>query len=128
MPWSDGSDILNALESALKMYQWTAAAGVCDRLVRRIHEERNPFPEPAARAALRKKRQFPLVVKVAEAFVRSGQNAPRIRRQYAQALIDQGVLLASEPVLQELTFGPLDGESEVAEARGLLGRIYKQLY
>jgi hypothetical protein len=131
MSWSDATEILNALDAALNTYQWSAAAAVCDRLIRRIHEESAPLPEPAARAllaALRKKRQFPLVVKVAEAFVRSGQNAPRIRRQYAQALIEQGVLLASEPLLQELTFGPLAGESEVAEAHGLLGRIYKQLY
>src|SRR5206468_7934203 len=61
-------------------------------------------------------------------FVRFGQNAPRIRRQYAQALIDQGILLASEPVLQALTLESLDGDGEVAEAHGLLGRLYKQLY
>jgi trypsin-like peptidase/tetratricopeptide repeat protein len=130
MSWSDAPDIQNALDAALGKYQWTAVAAVCDRLICRIHEERSPYPEVAARgvlAALRKKRQFRLIVKVAEAFVRSGQDAPRIRRQYAQALIDQGILLAPEPILDALTIGPLE-DSEVAEAHGLLGRIYKQLY
>ena len=71
---------------------------------------------------------FDLMTRVAEAFIRSGQNAPRIRRQYAQALIDQGILVAPEFVLQTLAMEPLDGDSQVVEAQGLLGRIYKQLY
>jgi len=131
MSWSDAGDIYSRLTAALTQYQWTAAAAVCQGLIRRVHEERTPFPEMAARevlAALRKKRQFALTARVAEAFIRSGQNAPRVRRQYAQALIDQGILLAPEAVLQALTLDPLEGDSEVAEAHGLLGRLYKQLY
>jgi hypothetical protein len=60
--------------------------------------------------------------------VLSGQNAPRIRRHYAQALIDQGFLLAAEPVLFALASGPLEEDTQVAEAHGLFGRIYKQRY
>ena len=131
MSWSDTSEIQNQLDAALNKYQWSGAVEACDHLIRRIHQERSPYPEPAARevlAALRKKRQFGLAARVAEAFIRSGQNAPRVRRQYAQALIDQGILLAPEPVLQALAMEPLEGDSQVAEAHGLLGRIYKQLY
>ena len=43
MPWSDAPDVLNALEAALNRYQWSAAAAVCDGLIRRIHEE-SPLP------------------------------------------------------------------------------------
>ncbi len=133
MGWSDTFDLQNRLDAALAQYQWNAAAQVCDDLITRVHQEQTPYPEPAARqvlAALRKKRQFALAARVAEAFVRFGQNAPRIRRQYAQALIDQGILLSPEAVLQALTLESLEGDGaiEVAEAHGLLGRLYKQLY
>ena len=131
MSWSDTQGIRAALDDALSKYQWAQASAVCDGLVRRIQREAEPFPEAAAHAvlaALRNKRQFALIVCVAEAFIRSGQNAPRVRRQYAQALIDQGILVAPEPILQTLAGEPLEGDSQVAEAHGLLGRIYKQLY
>jgi len=131
MSWSDTFDLQNRLMLALSQYQWSAAAKICEDLITRIYQEPSPYPEAAARevlAALRKKRQFVLSARVSEALIRSGQNAPRVRRQYAQALIDQGVLLAPEAVLQALTLDPLDGNSEVAEAHGLLGRLYKQLY
>jgi hypothetical protein len=133
MSWSDTFDLQNRLDAALSQYQWNAASEVCKELIKRVHTEHTPYPEPAARqvlASLRKKRQLALLAQVAEAFVRFGQNAPRIRRQYAQALIDQGLLLSPEPVLQALTMEPLEGDGavEVAEAHGLLGRLYKQLY
>jgi hypothetical protein len=131
MSWSDTADIQNQLDAALDTYQWGAAASTCEHLIRRISEESSPCPDRDARAilaSLRRKRQFALVGRVAEAFIRSGQNAPPIRRHYAQSLIDQGVLFAPEFVLQALTMEPLDDDSEVAEAHGLLGRIYKQLY
>jgi len=131
MGWSDTFEFQNRLDAALARYQWNAVATTCSDLVTRLQREGTPYPEPAARqilASLRKKRQFALAARVAETFVRFGQNAARIRRQYAQALIDQGILLASEPVLQALTLESSDADGEVAEAHGLLGRVYKQLY
>jgi hypothetical protein len=131
MSWTDAAGIRDALDDALGKYQWAQASAVCDGLVQRIHREPDPLPDEHATAvieALRGKRQFGLIVRVAEALIRSGRNAPRIRRHYAQALIDQGILLAPEAILQALATEPLDGDSQVAEAHGLLGRIYKQLY
>ena len=131
MSWSDLSDIHRALTAALGAYDWNKARDICDDLIGRTHKEPTPFPEADAKAilaALRKKRRFDLMASVADAFITSGQNAPRIRRQYAQALIDQGLLLAAEPILQLLASEPLEGDSQAAEAHGLLGRIYKQRY
>jgi hypothetical protein len=131
MAWSDTATIQNRLDGALNAYQWAMAAAVCDELIRRLHREGAPYPEHAARevlASLRRKRQFALGARMAEAFIRTGQNASRVRRQYAQALIDEGILLAPEPLLRSLTLEPLGGDSQVAEAHGLLGRLYKQLY
>jgi hypothetical protein len=65
---------------------------------------------------------------LAEAMLRSGLRTPQIRRQYAQALIDQGLLSAAETVLQSIVDDPQGITGEELEARGLTGRIYKQLY
>ena len=131
MGWSDTQEIQQQLDAALSEYQWQAASRVCDRLIQRIHQEKTPCPDVDAKAVLallRRKRQFALIVRVAEAFIRSGQQSSQVRRQYAQALIEQRILLAPEPFLQSLAAEPLGDGSEVAEAHGLLGRIYKQLY
>jgi Trypsin-like peptidase domain/Tetratricopeptide Repeats-Sensor len=131
MSWSDLSDLHKDLTSALAVYDWNKARDICAALIRRTHVESTPCPEADAKAilaALRKKRRFDLMTSVADAFIASGQDAPRIRRQYAQALVDQGFLLAPEHMLQLLTADSLGGDNEVAEAHGLLGRIYKQRY
>lgn len=73
---------------------------------------------------LRRKRFFAPMQRVAEALILSGQDAAVVRRQYAQALIDQGALTAAAAVLREIAVDP----EERNEARGLLGRVYKQRY
>ncbi|MGH9308810.1 MAG: serine protease [Vicinamibacterales bacterium] len=131
MSWSDIGEIQASLERALAAYDGGGAQRICDALVRRIRTEAEVCGADAAGAvlaALRRKRRFDLAGRVAEAFVLSGQNAPRIRRHYAQALIDQGFLLAAEPVLFALASEPLEDDTEAAEAHGLFGRIYKQRY
>src|SRR5262249_13150371 len=67
--------------------------------------------------------------RVAEALLFTSQDDAQIRRQYAQALIDQRKLTAAVYVLESLAerTASLDPR-EHAEARGLLGRVYKQLY
>ena len=131
MSWSDASDIQNQLDNALNAYQWNTATALVEELIHRLYKDSAPYPEaPACKilASLRRKRQFALTARCAEAFVRTGLAAPYIRRQYAQALIDQGILFGAERVLQGLLMEPLDAYGEAAEAHGLLGRIYKQLY
>src|SRR4051812_6228346 len=65
---------------------------------------------------------------VAEAFIRGGQSAPQIQRQYAQSMIDQRNLVAAQSVLKGIIADADSPGDERAEARGLLGRVYKQLY
>jgi hypothetical protein len=68
------------------------------------------------------------MTRLAEALLQSGLRTPQIRRQYAQALIDQGILAAGEMVLQSVIQDFQGIKGEELEARGLTGRIYKQLY
>lgn len=127
MAWEDAAKFQADLKAALDTYDWTGAARLCGDLTNRLYATPEPLPLRPARAilkALRAKRQFRLMTGVAEALLRCGQNAAEIRRQQAQALIDRGLLLPAEELLRPLTADPAEG----AEAIGLTGRIYKQLY
>jgi tetratricopeptide (TPR) repeat protein len=79
-------------------------------------------------AGLRRKRLFELVQQTGEALIECGQDAPIVRRQLAQALIEQGRFTMAQQLLQRLVDDTRGDPAEHAEARGLLGRVFKQLY
>lgn len=131
MSWPDMAALRQQLEAALRLYDWGTARSLCQGLVQNALEARSPCPTGDAVAilkALRAKRRFPEILMVAEAFVFSGQDAPLVRKHYAQALIDSGLLLAAEPVLRRLADDSFEGDSQVEEAHGLLGRVSKQRF
>ena len=131
MAWDDLDDLEHRLTLALQRFDWEAADDVCRNIVSRLPGEQEPFPERSAKRllqALRRKRRFAAMGLLADAFLESGLRTAQIRRQYAQALIDQGMLNGAEPLLDQLTTERETSESERAEAHGLLGRIYKQRY
>jgi tetratricopeptide (TPR) repeat protein len=78
--------------------------------------------------SLRDHREYELMGKLAEAVSRRDPKDPKNRRLYAQYLIDTGKATAAidllRPVAQRL---PKD-HPEHAEATGLLGRAYKQIF
>jgi len=145
MPWISGT-ILTAMETTLRMtddivihqltdalerFDWTAANRICDGLIAELNAAPAPFSERSAKTILtllRRKRQFQLMGLVADAFIRGGLTTPLVLRQYAQAMIDQGNLVASQMVLQNIIADDKTPADERAEAKGLLGRIFKQLY
>lgn len=125
------ADIEAKLSSALDTFNWPAVEDICDSIIARIMREPDPMPDRSARTLmnrLRRKRQFQLMTRLAEALYQYGVRTPQVRRQYAQALIDQGMLGAAEMVLQTIIQDPQGLVGEEMEARGLTGRIYKQLY
>lgn len=132
MSWSDTPDILHQFQAALSAYDWSTTDRLCLDLTRRLLTEADVFPGKPAKdlmGALRKKRRFDQMVRCGEAFIRAGVTLPRVRYQYAQALVDQGILIAPERILEELAGQtPAEEGSQAFEARGLLGRIYKQSY
>ncbi len=83
----------------------------------------------AVLAALRSVRAFPLMQKVGDCLIQTGRDSFRIRRQYAQALIDQGNLSAAIVLLEQVAARSRNKHPvEYREAMGLLGRAYKQIY
>ena len=77
---------------------------------------------------LRSKRQFHNLCRYAGVLVEKGTTAPVVRRQYAQALIEQKKYDHALAVLQSVVKDCKPEDGEAIEARGLMGRLYKQQY
>ncbi len=121
------------LQQAVDSYDRPRVEELCAQLVAHLRTRAKPYPLAPAKKILemlRRKRHFELMASVADTLIQTGQDRPRIRRQYAQALIDQGYLVAGRDVLIALEQDCLAAkdEKELAEARGLLGRARKQMY
>jgi hypothetical protein len=127
----DRRKLLDTLAAALKAFDWETAARTCDQIAETVDTGGGAFSVQDAReilASLRLRRRFREMEMVADAFLRCGIDDARIRRQYAQAMIDQGNLFAPKMVLESILAAPGTPAAERIEARGLLGRLYKQLY
>ncbi|HVI72493.1 MAG TPA: TRAFs-binding domain-containing protein, partial [Pyrinomonadaceae bacterium] len=131
MPWDDAVQLETSMAKLLDEFNWPEADELCDKLIIRIHTDAELIPERTAKnllQSLRRKRRFACMTQLGEALLQSGLRTPQIRRQYAQALIDQGILAAAEMILQSIVQDPQGIKGEELEARGLIGRIYKQLF
>jgi S1-C subfamily serine protease len=124
------------LASALDRFDKEATTTLCDQLIAALYDPAIQVPARTlefALQALRSKRVFTLMQKLGDTFIQLGLQTYKIRRQYAQALIDQGIYAAPLCILQQLAIetqpdiNPAGG-AEYAETVGLIGRIYKQQY
>jgi Trypsin-like peptidase domain/Tetratricopeptide Repeats-Sensor len=130
MSW-DPSESLRQMRDAADAFDHPRVAELSDQLLTRLRGDDAPYPGQGAALILellRRKRYFVLLRQAADAFIQSGLDQPAIRRQYAQALLDQGILAAGVTVLERLIGDTAGGGREHLEARGLLGRAYKQMY
>ncbi len=76
---------------------------ICNEIIERIKKSEDKIPENTAKrlmVSFRRKRRFTLMRQLADEIIRSGVRAPQVRRQYAQALIDDGQLDEAESVLK----------------------------
>ena len=131
MAWNNILKTEKKIKKALNEFNWLVVDQLCEELITRIRKEAGPMPEPSAKeimGCLRRKRRFNSMISLGDDLFQSGLRSPQIRRQYSQALIDQGILSAAEMILQSSIQDPRGDDKEKREARGLMGRIYKQLY
>jgi hypothetical protein len=127
----DRHAVVADLARAATLLDRPRVTALCDELIahlRRSEALLAPAEAEHVLSTLRRKRFFPQMQRVADALIQTGQDAPVVRRQYAQALIDQGALTAAVAVLRILERETAGHDSEYAEARGLLGRAFKQQY
>jgi hypothetical protein len=129
MSWNQ-ADFLARLSTAVESFDRQGAARLAQELTAAL-DQGAVVEADAARAilqSLRRKRFFDVMEGVAAALRLAGQDEPQIRRQHAQALIDQGKLGPAIDLLEALVARTVQDPRENAEARGLLGRVWKQLY
>ena len=120
-----------------KLFDRQAAIEMCDDLVKRLLESIEPIPLDQAERVLyffQRKRMFEEMEKLGGALIQTGRATYKIRRQYAQSLIDSSKFGVALKILQDIVSDtsalPTDRKAvfENAEAKGLIGRLYKQLY
>jgi hypothetical protein len=130
--WDDLPPVEADIRSALETFDWTEVTAACRVLAERIGAREEPLPAATAHdllKRLRRKRRFGDMKVLAEALLQSAAGADaQVSRQYAQALIDEGSLAVAEALLAKLHAEPSTLPEERAEAGGLLGRVYKQMY
>jgi pimeloyl-ACP methyl ester carboxylesterase len=132
-----GRQLLTELTEAVTILQHEKVADICVQIVSALCLGNVLFDTNQAKdllALLRKKRYFKQMIQIGDALIQAGIDAPLVRRQYAQGLIDStqgltdtGHMTAALCILQGIAAGGQDPK-EVAEARGLIGRVHKQLY
>lgn len=97
------------------------------------HISRRPYSYPEKHAfndlkRLRQEREFELMCRYAEAVVASGTRQDRVLRMFGQALIETGQYDRALEVLQKIIDAADSSREEIFEARGLIGRTFKQRY
>ena len=133
MLW-DKQDFQVEFSRALKRYNRAKIDELCDNLINHLNYDNDLPEEDFAKRVLdnlRRKRCFTQLRIVADALIQNGLTTPKIRRLYAQSLLDQGELSSAIPYLEALVTeieNDAEHESELAEAKGLIGRAYKQIY
>lgn len=134
---STATNFYDTITARLAAFDFKGAEQECGALIDYLFATDAPFAAKDAERLLqqlRNKRRFVLLQQVADAFIQTGRQSRKIVRLYVQALIDQNNLTAALAVLQHLVSGisgtalTLEEDEEYFEARGLLGRVYKQLY
>ena len=130
IPWS--AELLSlALRDVLDRHDFTAAERLVAALERHVAKGSSVYPALYATrdlAILRKKRQFALMRRYAEAVIASGSDHMRVHREYGQALIELGEFDAGRAALRDVVKKIETNHGEAFEALGLCGRSYKQQY
>lgn len=124
-------DITRRLKAATANFDREEAARIVAELIAHLLTTDDEYPVKEAERALqllRNKRMFTLMWKLGDALIETGRASFKVRRHYAQALIDEGNFTSALVVLQELVTLTGDERTENVEAHGLIGRVYKQLY
>ena len=107
MTW-DPAAFNHDLAAAVEGYNGPEAARLCDELIDHLRSTDQAYPAREAMRVLRelrRKRLFRTMTVVAEGLLQSGQEAPFVRCEYAQALIELGMPSAAEPLLNEVLRG-----------------------
>jgi endonuclease G len=127
----NGQVFSSFLSRALARHDQSQCDELVTRFADRLGQGEQAYEAEHARedlGMLRRSRQFGLMQRYARAVLASGVRDFTVERQYAQSLIELGGYDAAIALLTRIVSESGDHHSESYEARGLLGRAYKQMY
>jgi hypothetical protein len=127
-PASDPQEVIKReLQVALQSFDRLGVREIVDELSRKPGGYSAGFQEEVL-GLLIGKRHFRPAQLAAEVFLESGSTSPKVRKYYVQALIDDGRIFPGISMAESIVSSQASNHAEVIEARGLLGRAYKQMY
>lgn len=121
-------DLVDAIVRAASGADLEALRSACSALIERLPEQPNGIDPAEARRALnglRKHRRFAFMRRLSQAFLDDGCRDPQVIRHFAQALIERGETVPAIRILENLVADPAIPFAEWAEAKGALGRAWK---
>jgi subtilisin family serine protease len=119
------------LRTATKRHDNARASALVDALVAHLRRHPSPYPPRSAYEdlyLLRGERAFTLMSRYGQTVIGSGTRQDRVRRMLAQAQIEIRDYEAALDVLRSIVDDPESSLKEVFEARGLIGRVFKQQF
>ena len=119
------------LKQAVESYDLFGSSELVESFAVQVASSGEQYPaEHAANdlSVLRSKRQFHMLCRYATSLVESGPTVPVVRRQLAQALIEQKKYDPALRQLESIVKEVPPTHKEAIEARGLIGRLFKQQY
>lgn len=130
IPW-DADVFSGFLREAVGRHDYHRCDALVFALAAHLKARAGTYPFEHADAdlnELRRKRQFALMRHYGEAVLASAVTDFKVRGLYAQALIELGSFTEAVRVLKRIVKEADARHPESFEARGLLGRVYKQQY
>ena len=119
------------LAAAAGRFDWHRVAELAETYVRFLRSSPTSVSAPQAKsvlALLRENRRYNELLRVADALLGAGVEDAAVKRQFAQALVDRDSPAASLLLFRSLVDDPEVNERERVEARGGMGRCFKQMY
>ena len=118
-------DYLAELKKALDEYRFKDVSGLTEEIIPTEFQDKQI---KGALNLLRRKRLFEELERTAGLFMGAGRSTALVRRQWAQALLDQNRVSQALSALKAMLSDAEQDPAEASEIQGLIGRAYKQLY
>lgn len=127
---NDGATQLHAeIAEAATEFNWAAVRRLASELAGRLQATNELDPQlPRTLEILLANRQYGAVMDVADAALAIDSGNPAWWRPYAQALVDQGRTAPALRIYANVADDSRTSPEEYAEARGGMGRCYKELF
>lgn len=127
-PAREMADACDAIKRAIEDFEWSALKTPVGKYAHVLRS--TDKLEPTSRDLLKlllKHRQYDAVMEIGDAALAVAPDTPAIRLNYAQALVDSGRTAPALRMYTGIAEDPATGAADRSEARGGVGRCYKQL-